>query len=161
MNDPKQDCYKPGGGKPQPTSATQLYTKNGRIREGKDLIYDLCLRPCLYPCKYERFIIFVSVIIKGMAKCKMFLWSSFTILFAWRDHKSNYVLEEKGWRQFPKFVPLIILCLLSCSSIISPFSSKVFPLVQQPAQIPNMFALPSLQHIFLSYFHSISHIFSF
>ena len=32
----RQYCYKPGGGKPQPTTATQLYTKNGRIREGKD-----------------------------------------------------------------------------------------------------------------------------
>ena len=43
--EPKQYCYKPGGGKPQPTTATQLYTKNGRIREGKDkyMIYVLVL----------------------------------------------------------------------------------------------------------------------
>ena len=45
MMEPKQYCYKPGGGKPQSTTATQLYTKNGRIREGKDkyMIYVLVL----------------------------------------------------------------------------------------------------------------------
>ena len=53
---------------------------------------------------------------------------------------------KRGWRQFPKFVPSIILCLLSCTSIISLFPNYFLPLPCNQQRSSNMFAL-SLPHL--------------
>ena len=60
---------------------------------------------------------------------------------------------KRGWRQFPKFVPSIILCLLSCTSIISLFPNYFLPLPCNQQRSSNMFAL-SLPQLFYIYFWS-------
>ena len=68
-------------------------------------------------------------------------------------------MSKESWRQFPKFVPPIILCLLSCRSIISLFPKYFLPLPVQAAEILNMFALAPcralLSLIFLQLLHAI------
>ena len=69
-------------------------------------------------------------------------------------------MSKESWRQFPKFVPPIILCLLSCRSIISLFPKDFLPPVPvQAAEILNMFALAPcralLSLIFLQLLHAI------